>query len=319
MNTLEKRSGIWKMDLSAVPLHLQPETRMNHALIVLAHGNIPDLVDVLDQFGPHCQAYVHVDRKAQVTQADLALLKDRSMVRFVDRRYRVNWGGMAIVKAILLLVREALKDPDVSYLHMITGTDRIIVPPREFEAFFSRNAGREYLLHFPLPTPYWPNGGLDRLACYDPIDLFNVRSPRGKRARNFLLHVQQRLGIQRKIPSDFPPLYGGSMSWSLTRELLLHVLNEVDRKPAFLRRFAFTYCPDEIALQTLIMASPYAERVENNNLRYIDWSRKKNAEPYVLDLENWDAMLASGMLFARKIDRPLSDGLIERLRKHIAN
>lgn len=290
---------------------------MKHALIVLAHGNIPDLLDVLDQFGPRCQAYVHLDRKARVTKADLALLKASPSVYFVSRRYTVNWGGLNIVKAILLLVREALKDNEVAYLHMITGTDRIIVPPHAFDAFFTRNAGKEYLLHFALPTSYWPNGGLDRLELYDPIDVFNVRSPWGKRARNFLLHIQQRLGIERKIPASFPPLFGGSMSWSLTYDLLKHVIAELDRRPAFLKRFAFTYCPDEIALQSIIMASPFAANVENNNLRYIDWSRKKNAEPYVLDLENWDAMVASGMLFARKIDRPLSNGLIERLREHI--
>ncbi|MEX1132418.1 MAG: beta-1,6-N-acetylglucosaminyltransferase, partial [Flavobacteriales bacterium] len=279
---------------------------MKHGLIVLAHGNIPDLVDVLAQFGPDCVAYVHLDRKVHVSGEDIRLLKEQPNVRFVSRRYAVNWGGLNIVKAILLLVREAVKDTEIGYLHMITGTDRIIVMPSMFKAFFARNAGTEYLLHFPLPTPYWPNGGLDRLARFDPIDLFDVRSARGKRSRNFMLHVQQRLGLERSIPADFPPLYGGSMSWSLTRELLLHVLTEVDRKPAFLRRFAFTYCPDEIALQTLIMNSPFAARVENNNLRYIDWTRKKNPQPYVLDLDNWDAMIGSGMLFARKIDRPFS-------------
>lgn len=290
---------------------------MKHGLIVLAHGNIPDLVDVLAQFGPDCVAYVHIDRKVQVSGDDIRLLKEQPNVRLVSRCYAVNWGGLNIVKAILLLVREAVKDPKIGYLHMITGTDRIIVKPSEFMAFFARNAGTEYLLHFPLPTPYWPNGGFDRLARFDPIDVFNVRTARGKRSRNFLLHVQQRLGLERRIPADFPPLYGGSMSWSLTRELMLHVLAELDRAPAFLRRFKFTYCPDEIALQTLIMNSPFATRVENNNLRYIDWTRKKNAQPYVLDLDNWDAMTGSGMLFARKIDRPFSDELIERLRDHI--
>lgn len=290
---------------------------MKHGLIVLAHGNIPDLVDVLAQFGPDCVAYVHLDRKARVSDDDLKLLRGQPNVRFVSRRYTVHWGGLNIVKAILLLVREAAKDPTVGYMHMITGTDRLTVPPSAFRAFFEQNAGTEYLLHFPLPTPYWPNGGLERLARYDPIDIFDVRTPGGKRSRNFLLHVQQRLGLERRIPADFPPLYGGSMSWSLSRQLLMHVLAELDRKPGFLRRFALTYCPDEIALQTLIMNSPFADRVENNNLRYIDWSRKKNAQPYVLDLDNWDAMRASGMLFARKIDRPWSDGLIERLRKHI--
>lgn len=290
---------------------------MKHALIVLAHGNIDDLIDVLGQFGPGCDVYLHLDRKAEVSKADLERLHAFPNLRILSRKYNVNWGGLSIVKAILLLVREAIKDPEVRYLHMITGTDRLIVKPSEFHAFFERNAGREYLLHFPLPTTNWPKGGLDRLAYYDFLEVFDVRTPKGKKRRNFLLHVQQRMGFSRKIPARFPPLFGGSMSWSLTRELLTHVVNELDRNPGFLRRFAFTFCPDEIALQTLIMNSPFAEHVVNDNLRYIDWSRKKNAEPYVLDLANWDALMASKALFARKIDRPLSNGLIDRLRDHI--
>lgn len=290
---------------------------MKHALIVLAHGNIPDLVDVLEQFGSGFEAFVHVDKKVSVPAKDLDLLRALPMVRMVSRRYRVNWGGLSQVNAILHLTRHALKDKDLSYLHTVSGTDRIIVPPSRFKAFFEAHAGREFLLHFPLPTEYWPNGGMDRLARFDPIDLFNVRNAWGKRMRNLLLHVQQRIGLERKLPSSFPPLHGGSTSWSLSRELLEHVIAALDQDPKFLNRFRHTLCPDEIALQTLIMNSPFAERVVNDNLRYIDWSRKKNPEPYVLDLANWDALMASGALFARKIDRPLSNGLIDRLRDHI--
>jgi hypothetical protein len=290
---------------------------MKHGLIVLAHGNIPDLVDVLEQFGPGFEAYVHVDKKARIPTNDLDFLRSRPMVKMVSRRYRVNWGGLNVVKAILHLTRSAIKDTELSYLHMITGTDRIIVTPSKFHAFFEDNAGREFLLHFPLPTEYWPNGGTDRLTRYDPLDLFNVRTPSGKKIRNFLLHVQQRLGITRSIPKHFPALFGGSMSWSLSRELLAYVVAQLDRDPKYLQRLAHTFCPDEIALQTVIMNSPFAARVENNNLRYIDWTRKKTAHPYVLDEANLAPMLASGMLFARKIDRPMSDQLIERLREEI--
>jgi len=290
---------------------------MKHGLIVLAHGNIPDLVDVLEQFGPGFEAFVHVDKKAPIPAKDLEYLRSRPMVRMVSRRYRVNWGGLNVVKAILHLTRTAIKDTELCYLHMITGTDRIIVPPSRFEAYFEAHAGQEFLLHFPLPTEYWPNGGMDRLARFDPLDLFNVRTAYGKRMRNLVLHVQQRLGFTRGLPARFPPLFGGSMSWSLSRELLAYVVAELDRDPKFLRRFAHTFCPDEIALQTVVMNSPFASRVANNNLRYIDWSRQRTAHPYVLDAANLVPMRDSGMLLARKIECPMSDELIERLREVI--
>ena len=290
---------------------------MKHALIVLAHGNIPDLLDMLGQFDDHFDAYVHLDRKAPVSAADLRELETSARVRFLSRRYTVNWGGMNIVRAILEVSREAVKDKDLSYLHMVTGTDRIIVKPSRLRAYFEAHRGKEFMLHFVLPTRFWPNGGLDRLSHYDLLDLFDVRTERGKKYRNLALHFQERLGFKRSIPSDFPPLFGGSMSWSLTRELVEYVLRKDADDPAFMRRFAHTHCPDEIAMQTLIMNSPFAPNVVNNNLRYIDWTRKKSAHPYVLDLANWDEMMASGNVLARKIDRPFSDGLIERLRGHV--
>lgn len=290
---------------------------MKHGLIVLAHGNIPDLLDMLGQFDDHFDAYVHLDRKARVSALELKELEACPRVRYVSRRYTVNWGGMNIVRAILHVSREAVKDRDLGYLHMVTGTDRIIVKPSTFRAHFEVHRGKEFLLHFALPTRFWPNGGLDRLAHYDLLDLFDVRTERGKKYRNLALHIQDRLGFKRTMPKDFPPLFGGSMSWSLTRELIEYVLRADDDNPAFLKRFAHTHCPDEIAMQTLIMNSPFAPNVVNNNLRYIDYTRKKSAHPYVLDLANWDAMLASGNVLARKIDHPVSDGLIERLRAHV--
>lgn len=290
---------------------------MKHGLIVLAHGKIPDLLDVLGQFNERFSAYVHVDRKARVSPSDLQALAASPRVRYTSRRYRVNWGGLNIVLAILHLAREAMKDKELEYLHMITGTDRIIVKPSAFVAYFEAHRGKEFLSHFALPTRFWRNGGLDRLVYYDPMDLFDVRSPREKKLRDLLLHVQQRLGLRRSIPASFPPLFGGSMSWSLSRGLIEHLLDHIAENPSYLKRFAHTHCPDEIAMQTLIMNSPFAANVVNNNLRYIDWSRMKSPHPYMLDLANWDAMLTSGDLLARKIDRPFSDALIERLREHV--
>lgn len=291
---------------------------MKHGLIVLAHGKIPDLLDVLGQFDGRFNAFVHIDRKAQVNSEDLQAISACPRVRYVSQRYKVNWGGLNIVRAILHLARQAVKDLELGYLHMITGTDRIIVKPSEFDAFFEAHRGGEFLSHFALPTRFWRNGGLERLAYYDPMDRFNVRDPRDKRIRDLILHVQQRLGLRRKIPAGFPTLFGGSMSWSLTRNLAEYLIDHVDGHPSYLRRFAHTHCPDEIALQTLIMNSPFAGKVINDNLRYVDWTRMKSAHPYMLDLDNWDAMMASGKLLARKIDRPFSNALIERLRAHVS-
>ncbi len=113
-------------------------------------------------------------------------------------------------------------------------------------------------------------------------------------------------------------MYGGSTWWSLSRACVSHLLNECAKNPSYLRRFAHTHVPEEIFFQTLIMASPYAKFVVNDNLRYVDWVARNGNNPAVLDLTDLDKVLASGKLFARKLITPMSQGLIDALRERMS-
>jgi hypothetical protein len=63
------------------------------------------------------------------------------------------------------------------------------------------------------------------------------------------------------------------------------------------------------------MSSHLRETVENENLRYIDWSREP--APAVLGRSDLDAMLASGKLFARKFDASVDPDVLDLLDAHI--
>jgi len=75
----------------------------------------------------------------------------------------------------------------------------------------------------------------------------------------------------------------------------------------------YTFCPEELYFQTVIMNSKYAKNVSNNNLRYIDWNPsrvgKDSTSPAILDLNDLEKIKNSNMLFARKFDTPNSDEL----------
>jgi hypothetical protein len=52
---------------------------------------------------------------------------------------------------------------------------------------------------------------------------------------------------------------------------------------------------------------------------YIDWSAKVEKLPKILDLEDFDKLLSSKALFARKFDEQESGKLIARLESIVAN
>mgnify|MGYP006874835673 FL=1 len=74
-----------------------------------------------------------------------------------------------------------------------------------------------------------------------------------------------------------------------------------------LNSFKHTFAPDEIYVQTLAYNSKFKERLyygkmDDNYIacmRYIDW---KKGNPYSFTINDYDELMNSGCLFARKFD-----------------
>ncbi|WP_442939850.1 beta-1,6-N-acetylglucosaminyltransferase [Nostoc sp.] len=78
-----------------------------------------------------------------------------------------------------------------------------------------------------------------------------------------------RLVKKRKLPEGFA-IYGGSQFWCLTGECIKWINIFVKQNPKFVKRFNYTYCTDEVFCQTLVLNSPFKDKVINDNLKYID-------------------------------------------------
>ena len=82
-----------------------------------------------------------------------------------------------------------------------------------------------------------------------------------------------------------------------------------------MRFFEHVFIPDELFFQTIVTNSPLADTVENDNLRYLDWSREP--APAVLTRDDLDAIGASGALFARKFDETVDAEILDLLDARI--
>lgn len=86
--------------------------------------------------------------------------------------------------------------------------------------------------------------------------------------------------------------------------------------------FSWSLCADEIFLQTMLLNSPYAANVYHAQpdddykaiMRLIDWKR---GGPYIFREEDFEDLISSPMLFARKFDQRVDDVIINKLVAHL--
>lgn len=292
------------------------DKNLRHSLLVLSHGEIKHLIRLVKYFDRDFRIYVHIDKRYPLTTDDLTDLINAHPNIKVFSKYKVFWGGRSILAAEMFLLERIAEDGGTDYVHLLSGLDYPIKPLSEFKTFFKEHNGYEFLEWHRFPVEKWEGGTYRRLELFRLNDYLSYRSPKGKRIIDKFNAWQIRLGIKRRVPQHYPVLYGGSNWMSITYGCACHVLDCHKRKRKFYRRLKFTFAPDEIYLHTLIMNSPYASHVINNNYRLITWDNMGNG-PLVLGHKDWWNITVSSALIMRKVDPLSSETLLSRIDKYL--
>ena len=85
------------------------------------------------------------------------------------------------------------------------------------------------------------------------------------------------------------------------------------RNPSFPRLFRYTHAPDEIFCQTALMNDGHNWPLKNDDLRCIIWDGRRNEQPALLRMSEFDEIARSGKLFARKMHPQHSLALLDRI------
>ena len=234
--------------------------------------------------------YIHLDARAPASLMDMVAreLGGDDQVRLLPR-HRCHWASFSLVEAALKGVRAVLEEPEpIDYAILLTGQDYPLRPPAAVEAVLAAADGRSFMSH-------WPSHGLfldriERWHWHGGLLRWRVKIP-----NRFL-----PFSIKRTLPGGLRP-FTGSAHWCLSRACLEFVADYVDGNPDMVRFFRHTSVPDESFFQTVLMNSPLAPTIVNDDLRYIDWSEGRSS-PRTLTMEDRDRVLDSGALFARKFD-----------------
>jgi hypothetical protein len=157
------------------------------------------------------------------------------------------------------------------------------------------------------------------------FDLFNPRSTSlplfSKLARGLAYQI-------RRKPIAEPQIYHGSSWWSITRRAAQSIVEFTDQRPEFLSWLKFANCPDELFVQSILMAGPFATAVSQDftkfpgldasekhvlGCHYVDWTDKASSSPKTLELSDFPSICRSSALFARKIHPTISGPLLDAL------
>ena len=282
---------------------------MRQAILITAYNDFDQLRRLVEYFEDGFEVFVHVDKRCRQIPDDL----QRPNVHLYQR-FRIFWGSVNHLRAIVFLMGEAVSHADLEYFHLITGSDYPVPSLNDLKSFGETHRHENYLEYFPLPRPGWDgDGGLDRVNYYWPQRWLRPGDNQaGYRLTAFLVKLQRKLGLRRRFDFFEGRLYGGGTYWSVSREAVEYALGFLHDHLGYLRRFRMTKIAEEICLPTLWANSQLP--LTNNSLRFIEWGTE--ASPRVLTEQHYDDLIHSNCLFARKMVSGHSDDLILKLQRH---
>lgn len=290
-------------------------THLRHAYLITAHSKKAQLLNLLRLLDdPENDLYLHIDKKAQgFTEAEMIAAAPQSRMFFVPR-LDARWGSETFIDAILSLIRLASEEEHAFY-HLLSGVDLPLKPQSEIRAYFDAHMGEEFV-SFERETakPDVIEGRIARWHWRQPVNpLLKKFHRRAAPASTFL---QRIFGVNR-IKNAPVVFQKGGVWFSITHALARYVVEEM---PLYRAYYQYTSCADEIWLQTLVANSPFMQRRAfmgyddelAATMRYVDWSGG-GASPRVLTSADYDMLMQSGMLFARKFDDSLDASVIKRI------
>jgi len=279
-----------------------------HAFLIGAYKNPDYLLELIDSLdSERSNFYIHVNKYNDSTFSDFKnKIVNRKNIHYYSS-IKIRWGGSDLFKSQMLLCIEALKDNN-DYFHFLTGQDILCRPLNEFFDYVENNDA--CIISFSLLS----NEEYDyRYSYFNLYDILNVRSGAYlKKLNSLLVKIQDVLHLKRKR-IIFQNIYWGSAWWSLKRNACQYLVDKWNNNHTLCKRIEYTFAPDEMLVQTLLLNANSNFSIVNDNLHYMKWTGKPS--PSTLTLQDYDEIKKSGKFFARKIDPILSSSLIERMKK----
>lgn len=283
------------------------------AVLILAHKNIDQVIELASRLSTDFEIYIHLDKKANITVDQSRKIK--KITKGYISKYDVKWGSYSIVKATIDLMKMALNNNQNTYFHLISGQDWPLMSPAKIYEYFE-HTNQIYMNYWPAvsmrktgePEIWWTK-------YYFNYDSINRRTTFGKVYHRLLLLAQTVLRINKLnkygLKEDY--IYAGQEWVDIPRDALEFAITYYEQHPNLEKIFSTSFCSDEMWLQTILCNSEFKPRIEKNIHHYIEMTEKHGSRPAILDEEDYSKIISGNYWWGRKVERPISDKLINLL------
>lgn len=269
------------------------------AYSLLVHRKPAQVCRLLDAiYAPEHVYAIHVD--ARVSSEVLPPLKGWAKAKpnvVFTESIACHYASWSLVQAELNMAAQLRKmGPDWSHLINLSGQDFPLATRRELRAFLDQHPRTSFMLRI------------------DPHERWKTTVAARYRDLNVMWQGKMRHFPIRRPAAPRVQWFGSSQWKILSREAVDYLLD--DTFSLSLRRaFRFGLVPDESYVPTVLFNSKLARSIVPDYKRYIDW--EVPVGPKILGINDFDKMLRSGALFARKVDLDVDDELVRRLEARV--
>lgn len=224
------------------------------------------------------------------------------------------------------LLRAALNhSTKYDYIFMLSGFDYPLWSNAKITKYLEDNYGCEYLKGIAVQSTYYLRD-LQREVRPD-FDPKWLPASCGRIIRGGLRKMAKLLRIRkpkvlRTSTGEIYDVYKGSDYFCITSELAQYVVDKYDSDKRIRRYFRHTFAPSETVIHTIAFNSPYKSKcilalgpyeglASLTPLHYINGCHIK-----ILCTEDFDQLINSGKMFARKFRSGISEELISLLEAY---
>lgn len=296
---------------------------MKLAYIIVSHFNLEQTLRLFNSLNQKDAFFVfHVSKKceSEYYESLYAALKNHKNCLF-SKRVNVIWGGFGLVQAVLNSIDTLVESNiDFDYAILLSGQDYPIKSQQDIVHTLTKNQGRQFLEFIPFR-------GLGELSHWVGTyhfwvggHRFRYPHPRSDKALYTIYNLVLSFFLpkNRKLPEDII-LYKGSTWWVLTRDCIdyLHKHSHSSNGKRMIKYFKNTWHSPELYIQTVLMNSAYRDQIVNNDLRFILWPEYDDGHPKILTDSDYNDIISSDRLFARKFDTKINATILDLLDEKI--
>jgi hypothetical protein len=220
----------------------------------------------------------------------------------VDSKFYCKWGSFGLTASTLSAMNHFEKY-EYDYLLNLTGDCYPLKTPQQIKAEL-KNQTSGYMTYWKMPYQGWGKGGMDRIRN-NHYFFHKKEYPYVK-----ILKIPR---IRRKLPANLEP-YGGWNWFALPKQLVNYTVQFVEKNPSVEKFYKHAFAPGEMFFQTVLLNSPFKDRIVNDNKRYVEFI---DSHPRTLTIKDHEALKQSGKLFARKFNPKIDSQILDAIDKDL--